>query len=388
MLDKLSRIALQSTRKNSLVLFMGRAQGHFIDNVKYAFLYCSQNIQDLSCVFLSFHPSETKNLKDNGLPAVSLTDRGAHELMLKTGMVVCDDFGWKKDPIASILLHPAKVIQLWHGIPLKAIGFPEIESQVNMNPAKAEKLKSYYSGYQAVVSTSKYFTRNAFSRCFKSQEYVECGYPRNDILLRPMTKPDMINVDQALYTELIRHRKTGGKVVMYMPTFRDTGGDPFSDRALHIPELDEFAQKHNLYFLIKMHPYLTINSVELPARVKIIDAQSDAYPILRQCDILVTDYSSIYFDFLLLDRPIIFYPYDYQEYVTQNRELLFDYDKMTPGMRVKNEQELMDTLKQILDDEHDDYAEERNSLANLAFEHKDGKAAKRFGEFIWQTAQK
>ena len=387
MIKKIIHATIQSKRYNKIVLFMGRAQGHFIDNVKYAFLYCAQNIPELNCIFLSFHSSEARNLKKHGLPAVSLTDRGAHELMLKTGMVVCDDFGWKKDPIASTLLHPAKVIQLWHGIPLKAIGFPEIESQVNMNPEKAEKLESYYSGYRAVVSTSKYFTRNAFSRCFKSEEYVECGYPRNDILLRPMTKTDMINVDQALYTELIRHRKTGGKAVMYMPTFRDTGGDPFSDRALHIPELDEFAQKNNLYFIIKMHPYLTINNIELPTRVKLIDAQSDAYPMLRQCDILITDYSSVYFDFLLLDRPIIFYPYDYQEYVTQNRELLFDYDKMTPGIRVKNEQELMNSLKKILADEHDDYAEERNSLANLAFDHIDEKAAKRFGKFIRQTMQ-
>ncbi len=55
----------------------------------------------------------------------------------------------------------------------------------------------------------------------------------------------------------------------------------------------------------------------MPPNIVLMNPKSDAYPLLSLCDALLTDYSSIYFDFLLLDRPMIFYPYDFEDYVTK-----------------------------------------------------------------------
>ncbi len=383
MFKKLVQAAIQSKRDKNLVLFMGRAQGHFIDNVKYAFLHCSKTIKNMDCWFLSFSKKEAQTLKENRLKAISREESGAYELMLNAGLLVSDDFGWKEDPVTWALLHPVKAVQLWHGIPLKAIGFPEISSGVNMNPEKASKIELYYSGYELVISTSKYFTKHAFSRCFKSKHFLECGYPRNDVLLRPtLTKSDMINVDTELYAELVKHRKSGGKVVFYIPTFRDNGRNPFSKNTLIFKNLDEYAKNNNILFILKMHPYLNKIPVVLPKTIKMVNSQSDVYPLLRESDALITDYSSVYFDYLLLDKPIVFYPFDINEYKTQNRAMLFNYNKMTPGPKVYNEINLYEILNVMLFQDKDPYLLHRQKMKYLAFDQIDYKSSDRFIKFL------
>ena len=83
---------------------------------------------------------------------------------------------------------------------------------------------------------------------------------------------------------------------------------------------------------------------------------SDADPLLPLTDILVTDYSGIYFEFLLLDRPVVFFAFDYEKYVSQDRELYFPYGEVTPGPKAKNLRELMGYLAEVSAGRDDDRA--------------------------------
>lgn len=97
-------------------------------------------------------------------------------------------------------------------------------------------------------------------------------------------------------------------------------------------------------------------------------------------DYMITDYSSIYTDYLTMEKPVLFYPYDGDKYVSQNRELQFDYDWITPGPKVKSPDELMMAMKLLATNKDDGYAPQRAEIGRLAFEHHDGKACARILE--------
>lgn len=388
-LRELAATSRSVPRTPNLAIFPGRAGGRFIDNNKYAFLHCHRHVPQLDCHFLTADPAEAKQLRTIGLPVLLESEQQAIDVMVQAGLVVCDDFHWKITQMRWALLHPARCLQLWHGIPLKAIGMPEINSSVNMTPEKAKFLTYAYSEYDAVASTSPFFTEHAFAKAFTAGDFPETGYPRNDVLLRKHDKFDLINADQRLYTEVMTHKRRGTTVIFYMPTFRDNDPSPFHTRALHVERMDAFAKEHNCLFVLKLHPYMQNALTNLPPTVQMADSRSDAYPLLANADILLTDYSSVYFDFLLTDKAIVFYPYDLERYIAHNRELLFDFDEMTPGHAPRTEPDLYATLADVvhaLRDGHDDgYADARKKLREQSFSHPDANSGQRLAQYLLET---
>jgi len=382
-LKALLRQAAQSPRSPRRIVFMGRQNSQFNDNCKYAFLHCARQHPDLACTYVTEAREVVALLDGAGLPALHRDDPRAARAMLGAGVVVCDDFHWRMDPLTAAMLHPARIIQLWHGIPLKAIGFPELESAVNMTPEKAAFLRNMYSGYDTVLSTSPFFTEKAFAPAFRAGRFLEAGYPRNDVLLRSPTRDDMLGTDAALYGRLARLRKAGWKVLMFMPTFRDGGGGPIEEGMLDLSRLQAFGERHRIATVLKLHPYVGLRfKGRLPEPLFLAEAASDAYPLLRLADALLTDYSSVYFDYLLTNRPIVFFPYDFERYVSRDRALLFDYREMTPGPAAGAPDELFAALEAVLVRGQDEHGPARQALAELSFLHRDGQAAARLGAYI------
>jgi CDP-glycerol glycerophosphotransferase len=286
---------------------------------------------------------------------------------------------------AYLLGQRAHMIQLWHGIPLKKIGFPETESGVNMNSEKAASLRADYSACQTVASTSAWVTERLFSKVFKADAFLELGYPRNDILLRAPEKNDLLNVDAECYAAVRRHRKAGGKVVAYMPTFRDTGLDFVDEKGRFVldpQKLAAFANAHKTLFLLKLHPYVDDRRLSAIPGVLRCPSHQDIYPLLPLADALVTDYSSVYMDYLLLNRPIHFFAYDQQRYCTQDRELFFPYEDMTPGPLARSQEELLAHLHAGLVLGQDAHEQERLALRAKLFAHVDACASQRICEHI------
>lgn len=382
-LATLVRQAARSSRSPRRVVFFGRQMEQFNDNGKYAFLHCARACPRLACSFVTQSRDVAAMLTGAGFAAYVAGDPRADAFMLGAGVVVCDDFHWRMDPVIAALTHPAKVVQLWHGIPLKAIGFPELASSVNMTPEKAAFLAEMYSGYDTVASTSPYFTEHAFAPAFRAERFEEMGYPRNDVLTRAPRRDDMLGVDAALYGRLVKLKKAGWKVLMVMPTFRDGGGGPIEENMLDLARLAAFGQRHKIITVLKLHPYVGLRFTgALPESLAVAEAGSDAYPLLRLSDALLTDYSSVYFDYLLTGRPIVFYPYDLDRYVSRDRALLFDYAAMTPGPRPTDPDALFAALEAVLARGEDDHAPARRALAELSFRHVDGNAAVRLGQYI------
>ena len=110
---------------------------------------------------------------------------------------------------------------------------------------------------------------------------------------------------------------------------------------------------------MKLHPKSKVNErfMELQSKyIKVINPEYDPYPLLKLIDVLITDYSSIYFDFMLTNKPIIFFPYDLEEYLMKSREMYFDYEEFTPGNKVFIQEDLEKALLET-DKHHNDRKE-------------------------------
>ncbi|MGW8766900.1 bifunctional glycosyltransferase/CDP-glycerol:glycerophosphate glycerophosphotransferase [Streptomyces sp. NPDC055815] len=269
-------------------------------------------------------------------------------------------------------------IQTWHGTALKRMGFDEPNT-------KARGLAAQASFQQSLDRFDHFLIRGEHDRRtlakgfrLRDEVLLPVGYPRNDDLAEARRKEAETGTRDRgpLAAELgIDPEK---KVLLYAPTFRAAPGGkvqqfkaPFS--------VEEFAERfgdtHTL--LIRTH-YL--NSVTLPPSVRgrVIDVSShhDITPLLALADGLITDYSSVMFDYGLLDRPMIFFTYDYEEYAKENRGTYFDLKERAPGPVVATEEELYGVISNFKDEADTKYAAARQRFNAEFSEYDRGDAAR------------
>ena len=134
---------------------------------------------------------------------------------------------------------------------------------------------------------------------------------------------------------------------------------------------------NKILFIFKMHPFrkLDYDFNQSSNVIQYADA-ADVYLLLPPVDLLITDYTSIFFDFLYLNQPIIFFPYDYDKYIKEDRSLKYDYNWVTPGPKCMNQKDLQRCIQKVLLNHQDEYADKRRSVFNMSFSHKNGSAAK------------
>ena len=159
-------------------------------------------------------------------------------------------------------------------------------------------------------------------------------------------------------------------MILYAPTHRQEGKIPFPLREhFDLKKLDEFCRDHQILFIIRRHFYHIHEEADLSDYSNIVDMTKDSLDIqelLIETDILITDYSSTYIDYLLLDRPVIFYDFDYDSYIEKDREMYFPYDEVTPGIKAGTFDELMEGMRQIVSGT-DDFKADRKKVRDLFY---------------------
>ena len=108
----------------------------------------------------------------------------------------------------------------------------------------------------------------------------------------------------------------------------------------------------------------------------------DIYPLLKEAAVLITDYSSIFFDYLLLDRPIVFAPFDIQHYVTAERELFYEYDQVTPGPKAKDWPDVLRLLSEAI--QNDTWSAKRREVCVRFNKFNDSNNSERVFQAICQ----
>jgi CDP-glycerol glycerophosphotransferase len=233
-------------------------------------------------------------------------------------------------------------LQTWHGSALKRMGFDAPEWKLKSRTEQTEQQRCL-DRFDRFLVRSEHDVRT-LARAFRLQEkaLLRVGYPRNDALVRAREAASRGTVGRPpLAAEL--GIPEGSQILLYAPTFRQAG-----QRRFELPfDVERFADTFgDRYVLLVRSHYL--NHVVLPpsvrGRVVDVSAHHDVTPLLTLADGLITDYSSVMFDYALLDRPMFFFAYDYEEYAHQGRGTYFDLLERAPGPVVRTEGDLYAAL--------------------------------------------
>ncbi|MGV1045286.1 CDP-glycerol glycerophosphotransferase family protein [Limnohabitans sp.] len=165
--------------------------------------------------------------------------------------------------------------------------------------------------------------------------------------------------------------------MIYMPTWRDSNPNFILNSGWHFTALNEVLKKRNILLLMKLHvntPHKTLHQATNQSNIHLMQPTEDAYSVLPFTSGLITDYSSILFDYLLLDKPICYYPFDRDKYESDSRGFYHSYESCWAGRQIKLPMEVAD-LNLVEDGET--YSPSREKLRNNYFNHFDGMSAER-----------
>ncbi|WLR61384.1 bifunctional glycosyltransferase/CDP-glycerol:glycerophosphate glycerophosphotransferase [Guptibacillus hwajinpoensis] len=241
-------------------------------------------------------------------------------------------------------------LQTWHGTPLKKLAADMKE--VRMPGTTTEKYKrNFYNEAQKwdyLVSPNDYST-SIFRRAFKfGKEVLDVGYPRNDILY--LEDEEKARRQQEIKAKL--GIPADKKVILYAPTWRDDEfhgkGKYKFDLKLNLSEMqarlgDEYVIGLRMHYLIAEH----IDTTGMSGFVYNLSDYGDIAELYLLSDILITDYSSVFFDFANLRRPILFFTYDIEKYRDSLRGFYMDFENEAPGPLLKTSDGVIDAIEHI-----------------------------------------
>ena len=355
-------LSMLSVRSKNIYVF-GSWQGQkFSDNSKYLFL---QAIKDkrIRAIWITRSKEIFKYMQAKGYPVYLHNSVQGIYYQLRAAYYFTSE---RKGDVSALLLGNATRINLWHGVGLKKI-LHDIQPgySANLHGGNKNRYKQLFRTYpyrkEFVLSTSDTMT-NIFSSAFKKpkEKILQLGQPRNDVFF---------NSD--LETESLPFIQQGQKMILYMPTHRQGGKAKMrlSD-IFDLAMLQQTCESNRVIFVVKKHFFHRKETENLSAFKNIVDITNDEYDtqlLLKHASILITDYSSCYVDYLLLNKPVIFYNYDLESYMLNDRDLYFDYDKTTPGPKVKDFSSLLTCVKDYLENGKDHYESERKRVKEIFY---------------------
>lgn len=308
----------------------------FTDNPKQFYLYCLQ--QGINAVWFTKNSDLYKEMVNMNLPVCMMGTEEADKIAAHAKYNVFCTSSADTD-----LFHVggAVNINLWHGIPIKKICHDDNISvngiQTKIYRRIVELLLYLPTRKTFYFSTSEQVSK-IYKQCFKTDDkhVIQIGQARNDAFFNGSLRK--YSYDEIDYK----------KIVVYMPTHRNEGNKIIDlSRIFNLARLNFFCKENDILFMVKKHFYHKDEKTDLSDYSNVIDITNenvDTQELLYNADILITDYSSCYIDYLLLDRPVIFYNYDFEDYLVNDRDLYYNYNAVTPGEKVSTFDGLIDAL--------------------------------------------
>ncbi|NGO77346.1 glycosyltransferase [Streptomyces sp. YC504] len=232
------------------------------------------------------------------------------------------------------------VVQTWHGTPLKRIG-RDVAGTLSADARYIESLPRLAAQWSLLVSPNSFSTPVLSGALGYTGDVLAGGYPRNDILHAP---------DRAKVAASVREKlgiPDGKRVILYAPTWREDQPRKAGRYGLDLqldPAAAQAALGEDHVLLVRRH-YLVGGSVPQTAFVRDVSRHPDAAELLLIADVLVTDYSSMMFDFAQTGRPMIFHTYDLEHYRDGLRGFYFDFPAQAPGPLLRTGEEVIAALR-------------------------------------------
>lgn len=279
--------------------------------------------------------------------------------------IILDDFYPMIYPLT--IRKNAELIQLWHAVgAFKTFGFSRLGRPGGPSP----KSKNHRNYTKAIVSSHNVAKHYAEGFGIDIENVIPTGIPRTDVFF---DKDYQEEVRNNLYEEFPFLK--GKKVITFAPTFRGNG-QMSAHYPMEVLNLEKLYNelKDEYVFLFKIHPFVK-NEFSIPYQFSDFFYDFSSYreinDLLFITDILITDYSSVCFEYALLNKPMIFFAYDVEEYV-QTRDFYYDYHSFIPGPLAKTTERMIDIIQK-----EDFKMEKIEPFVKYFFDDLDGKATER-----------
>lgn len=244
-----------------------------------------------------------------------------------------------------------KYVQTWHGTPLKKLAL-----DMDTFGMPGSSLENYKKNFLAETQKWDYlvapnqYSKEIFKSCFAFEKtFIESGYPRNDVLYQKNNPEDIKAIKERLGLPLDK------KVILYAPTWRDDYYISKGKYKFHVPfDMNQLIDVlgDDAVFIFRAH-YLVAESLdELSTHPNVFNFSTnvDISDLYLVSDLLVTDYSSVFFDYANLKRPMLFYAYDYEHYRDNLRGFYFDLERDAPGPVVTGEKTFFNKISTYITD--------------------------------------
>lgn len=375
--DKLENVS------NTTILFETFGGKNYSDSPKYIYEYMIKNYPEYNYIWVFKNPD--KNIIPGNAKKVEKDSKEYYEAYSNAHYWVTN----ARTPLYLNKKENQTYIQTWHGTPLKRLAndMKVVRMPGTTTPAYKRNFHEETSRWDYLISPNRYSTEIFESAFWMDRERIlEVGYPRNDILINRTDDTEFKN-----HLREMLNIPNGKKVILYAPTWRD---DEFIKKGQYLFDLRinlENMQKKlgdDYVILLRMH-YLIAIALNLEGYedfaidVSNYDDISELYLI---SDALITDYSSVMFDYGILKRPQFFFDYDIDKYDKGLRGFYMDYKKDLPGPIYTDPFELADGLKQI-DQVSNEYKSNINDFYNRFCSIEKGKASEYIGELIHEDIE-
>ena len=333
--------------RNKKLWIFGNFKG-YSDNTKYVFEHIHhQNDYNIKAYWVTKDKNIYNRLKNENKNVLYLYSFNGIWKSYRAGVCFLTNGYSDLNKLATL---DSFIVQLWHGLPIKKIMFDaDLETRIN-SLGTANNILTHLSKYSMKILNNKinlFFVSSPFeldrmSRAFKvkKEKFRITGAPRYDIIKDSATNVKAKNIFK-------KYNKTEGKVILYAPSWREEGWS--KNQILKEPyKLQHFLEKENVYFFIKPHPLTKIKEIEdwgihESKRIIFLD-YFDINEAYGFTDLVITDFSSLIFDYAILGRPILIFISDLHIY-SNNRGFYDDINLLIENRIFQNWDSLIDYLE-------------------------------------------
>lgn len=352
----LSAVLKHFPRKKNLWAF--GATGGFRDNPKFLFYLVIEKHPEIQPVWITHNKQDFNLLRHQGLPVFYWSSLKGLYYSLRARVYIVDH---SIPSINRYLRGGAFYVNLWHGLSVKRVRWQNpnyyvkeycLKDASEMRTSFMFKMLTYVTLFDKIdllFAPSSIQLKDFFAPMMDIPEdkCVVGVYPRSKLMIEGK-EAAMKFIDKYEYEEtksFVLKLQKYFKTYIYMPTWRNDGSDFIEKAGMNWQKLNDVMKQANSLFVLKLHPFtkLNIDSFDSFSNICLYPKNSDVYTILPFIDCLITDYSSIYTDFLMMNKEIILYTFDYNEYINGSYELA-EFDKYFVGKRVNDFTELLDVI--------------------------------------------
>lgn len=333
----------------------------YSDNSKYLYEYIIKTKKSIEAIWITKNNNVLKQLQRLGYKCYSCYSwKGVYSaLTAKVAFITSDE---TRDISPFVNRKKTIVVQLWHGLGPKLQNWKIFNGKLSNSGCRLKRHSEYYW----MATSKKYIDVFHSLLSVPEQNFCITGYPRNDALYCKQVNKEL---------ESLRRNNPDCKFVIYMPTHRNFGKENLDISAFKM--VDRYLRDNKIIMVYKPHIHELKNVLGAEKEftniilAKDVAVWGDPYSYIYYFDLLISDYSSIAYDFLCVNKPIVLYAFDIDHYRNQDAGLADFYEKIPLGPICLTWEETLKTVNEQL--AIDSWKDKREKCREYFHQYNDGK---------------